>query len=173
MIRNTFVRVKTILFCKRKFLLLAIIWFLGLVSGKHYSQQASNTYLLLMRTASDFRLSIVGLAASVFLPFIISALAVYFAKPAVIYVLAYLYALSFSYTGCCLRMLFLNAGWLIQFMLLFSHCISIPFYCWFSMRYINGRKPTFIRDLWIGIAVTSVVGAIDILVISPFLTALI
>ena len=173
MVRSTFARVRSFLFCKRSFLLLAFIWFLGLMSGVHYSQQASNTYLLLMRAASGFRLSIIGLAISVLLPLIISATAVYFSKPAVIYALTYLYALSFSYTGCCLRMLYASAGWLIQFMLLFSHCITIPFYCWFSMRYINGRKPTFIRDLWIGIAVTSVVGAIDILVISPFLTALI
>ena len=173
MIRSTFARVRAFLFCKRALLLLAFIWFLGLMSGRHYSQQASNTYLLLMRASSEFRLSIIGLAVSVLLPFIISAVAVYFSKPAVIYVLTYLYALLFSYTGCCLRMLFSNAGWLIQFMLLFSHCITIPFYCWFSMRYINGRKPTFIRDLWIGIAVISVVGIIDILVISPFLAALI
>ena len=173
MIRSTFARVRAFLFCKRDLLLLAFIWFLGLMSGRHYYQQASNTYLLLMRASSEFRLSIIGLAVSVLLPFIISAVAVYFSKPAVIYVLAYLYALLFSYAGCCLRMLFSNAGWLIQFMLLFSHCITIPFYCWFSMRYINGRKPTFIRDLWIGIAVISVVGTIDILVISPFLAALI
>lgn len=173
MIRGTFIRVRDFLFCKRRFLLLAFIWFLGLTSGRYYAEHASATYLLLMRAAPQYRLSIIGLAVSVLLPFLISVGAVYFSQPIVLYILAYLYSLLFSFACCCLRIIFADAGWLIQFMLLFSHCMAIPFYCWFTLRYLNGKGTTFIRDSLIVVVAIFIAGTFDLLVISPFLAALI
>ena len=153
--------------------MLAFVWFLGLESGRLYAAQTSNTYLLLMRVAAMTRPSIIGLAVSVLLPFLITIGSVYFARPSIIYILAFLWAELFGYSSACLQLMFGSAGWLIRFLLLFTQCFTAPLLCWLMIRYIGGIKPSFLRDSLIAVSIALTIGTIDYFIISPFLTALI
>ena len=153
--------------------MLAFVWFLGLESGRLYATQTSNTYLLLMRVAAMTRPSIIGLAVSVLLPFLITIGSVYFARPSIIYILAFLWAELFGYSSACLQLMFGSAGWLIRFLLLFTQCFTAPLLCWLMIRYIGGIKPSFLRDSLIAVSIALTIGTIDYFIISPFLTALI
>ena len=153
--------------------MLAFVWFLGLESGRFYAAQSNNTYLLLMRVAAMTRPSIIGLAVSVLLPFLITIGSVYFARPSIIYILAFLWAELFGYSSACLQLMFGSAGWLIRFLLLFTQCFTAPLLCWLMIRYIGGIKHSFLRDSLIAVSIALTIGTIDYFIISPFLTALI
>ena len=64
------------LVCKKSLLLLACAWFCGLISGVFCSVSARDSVSALMPAALSGRLSIVSLLSAVFLPFLITALAV-------------------------------------------------------------------------------------------------
>lgn len=173
MFHSFVIRLRSMIFCKRRFLLLAFVWFLGLESGKFYAGQASNTYLLLMRAAALCRPSIIGLAVSVLVPLLITIGSVYFSRPSVIYVLAFLWAALFGYSSACLRLVFGSADWLIRILFLFSHCFSAPLLCWLMIRNIYGIRPSFLKESLIVILIALTIGSVDYFVISPFLAALI
>ena len=161
------------IFCKRAFFLLAFVWFLGLESGRFYAAQSNNTYLLLMRVAAMTRPSIIGLAVSVLLPFLITIGSVYFARPSIIYILAFLWAELFGYSSACLQLMFGSAGWLIRLLLFFTDGWAILLLLWIWLRWIGGGARQAIREITFCGILCSVVWIIDYFVVSPFLGMLI
>ena len=148
-------------------------WICGLLLGIHYASRADDTYFLLMHTAATARVSITGLLAAVFLPFLFSAFAVYILRPELLLAVCFLKAASFSCCSFGLMHAFGSAGWLVRFLLQFSDCFMIPVLLWFSVRHIvKSVKPVW-RDFLICSLWMLIVGAFDYCIVSPFLVGLI
>ena len=172
MIQSALFKVYNAFFCKRKFLCLAFLWFLGLCSGKYYAVQTGSTFLLLMRTAVESRPSIVGQLISVLLPLLLLVLSVYFLQPIAYYFLAFIQSLSLGYICCCIQRIFGSASWLVCLLFLFSSFVSVPFYCWFLIRHISGKQASYFRDSLVVLGAVLIACIADYFIISPFLTAL-
>lgn len=152
---------------------LAFCWCSGLMLGLHYAYRADSTYFLLMRMAASCRVSIVGLLTAVFLPFLLSALAVYISRPELLLPVCFLKAFSFSCSAAAVSAAFGSAGWLIRFLLNFSECCTLPLLCLFWIRHISGVKRPAGRDFLICCIAVLTIGALDYLLISPYLVDLI
>ena len=150
---------------------LAIVWVIGLALGAVLSMQAGDRYFLLMRWAADRQVSIVGFLASAFLPFMLSALAVYISKPILLYGICFADAFLLSLCGCVAMTAFGSAGWLVRLLLQFSDCCMAPILFWFSIRCISGSS--FWKDFSLCAVISALVGSIDYCFVSPFLVMLI
>ena len=154
-------------------ILLVCCWICGLLLGIHYASQADDTYFLLMHTATITRVSITGLLAAVFLPFLFSAFAVYILRPELLLVICFLKAASFSCCSFGLMRAFESAGWLVRLLFQFSDYCMIPVLLWFSVRHIVVQKNPLWKDLLICGSWMLVVGVLDYCIVSPFLVGLI
>lgn len=160
-------------FGNMRLIVLACCWITGLLLGIQYATQADDTYFLLMRSAASCRVSITGLLAAVFLPFLFSAFAVYISRPEFLLVICFLKAASFSCCAFALMHAFGSAGWLVRFLLQFSDCCMVPVLVWFSVRHIAKPEKSVWNDFLICSLWMLIVGAFDYCVVSPFLVGLI
>lgn len=154
-------------------ILLICCWICGLLLGIHYASQADDTYFLLMHTACASRVSITGLLAAVFLPFLFSAFAVYISHPELLLAICFLKAASFSCSSYGLMLVFENAGWLVRLLFQFSDYCMMPILLWFSARHIARQEKLLWQDLLICGLWMLIVGALDYCIVSPFLVGLI
>ncbi len=149
---------------------LVFFWFAGLLSGCCFAAYSGESFFLLMRTAATVRVSIVGMFAVSFLPFLLSAYAVYCGRPQLMLPLCYCKALMFSWCAFGIQCAFGTAGWLMR-LLQFSDLLTVPVFCWFCLRHIN-RSGTFRRDFITCTALYLLAGSLDYCVVSPFLVML-
>ena len=147
--------------------LLATCWLFGTLLGFSSALLAKNALASLMRGFIFGSVSIVGVLAVSVLPIILSAFAVYLSETWLLYGLGFIKAFCFCFcaTGLCLLM---GAGsWLMQLLLLFSDCLTIPalyfyHYCILS-RPLNRARLSFVCLL-----VCCCVGMVDYCIIAPF-----
>lgn len=158
---------------ERPVIILSLSWLAGLIAGIFCAVHADEPYFALMRMAAGSRVSIVGLVASVLLPFLIAAFAVYISTPQLLYPLCFAKALLFSFGACGVYIAFGSAGWLAQFLLQFSDCLLLPVFCWFCIRHISGKGQALAKELAMCAAAVGLIGSIDYCVVSPFLAMLI
>ena len=157
---------------KRNIVYLAFIWIFGLIFGVNLSFAAGPDFLSLMRGASGCSVSIVGLAFSVFLPFLLSAFAVYWNRPRFLYIISFVKAWSFTFAAYGICQAFGSAGWLVRFLVQFSDiCLLCPL-CWFLLRHIHSGSQLWRRDLEFCTLAAAAVCSIDYCVVSPFVVAL-
>lgn len=152
---------------------LAVVWILGLVFGSVLVTVSDDSYFLLMCEAANCPVSITGLIASVFLPFLISAFAVFIGKPKLIFVICFCQAAGFSFAAAAALAAFGSAGWLIGSLLLFSDICFNPVLCWFWIRQISANRNSFPADAFVCTAFAALIGSVDLCVVSPFLAMLI
>ena len=169
---NRFRPFLSFLFCNRAPISLAILLLCGLLSGTALAVSAGNSYYSLMRMAASSPVSIAGLFASVFLPFLFSAFAVYLGKPKLIYFICFIKAALFSFGSFTALTAFASAGWLVRFLLQFSDIVMLPAFCWFSLRCITDTG-LFKRDFSICLFLFLLIGSLDYCMVSPFLAMLI
>lgn len=148
--------------------MLGIAWCLGLVFGVLASASAGHILIPIMRGVVTAPVSIIGLLIGVYLPFLLSVLAVRFCRPG-IYVLAISKGFCFSFTGFSVWLAFGNAAWLISALLLFSEWMLLPVLYLFWLRHISGEK----YPVWLDFLICSVIAAgvigLDCAYISPLL----
>ena len=156
----------------RAVVLLTIIWLFGLLLGAIIAVASGDTFFLLMRTAASSRVSIVGLIACSYLPFLFSAYAVYIGKFQLLYLCCFFKALLFALCACASLFAYDSAGWLVRILLQFSDILLLPVLCWFAIRQISGLN-TLKRDFSLCTACFVVAGSLDYCVVSPFLVLLI
>lgn len=126
--------------CKASRWLLAFFWVSGFLLGCCYFQKNEQIFLPLMRAVQLDRVSIVGIAVSVFLPFLFSAFAVYIQKPILLYGICFFKAFIVAFAGFGLTVSFAHQGWLVRSVLLASDFCMIPILFWFWLRYIQGSS---------------------------------
>jgi hypothetical protein len=152
--------------------LLVVAWGGGCLLGILCGMNAGDTYFSLMRGAVRCSVSIVGLAFSVYLPFLLSAFAVYWNRPSLMYIVCVLKAWSFTLAAYGILNAFGSAGWLVRFLVQFSDILLLCPLCWFFLRHIRGNSAQWKRDLWICSAAAAAVCSIDYCVVSRFLVML-
>ncbi len=160
-------------FLRRKRVQLWLVWLLGLSLGTVLAAYADPSCFSLMRSAASCRMSIVGLVASVLLPFLFSAYAVTISRPELVLGICACKAFSFAYCGQIARMAYGTAGWLVQPLLQFTAICTLPVFCGFCLRHIAGGKATARRDLGLCLGLAVLIAGVDYFVVSPFLAGLI
>ena len=155
-------------------LLLAFSMTIGLISGVFLALNDIPFSVSVMRTAVLIRVSIVGILSVQFLPFLLSAFAVYTFGRFWIIPICSLKAFSFGYTAAMVSQAFGDAGWLARWLLLNSSCMSLPLLIWFGIRHLDGKhQSSLFWDFGLCAALVLWIGSLDYRVISPFLVNLI
>lgn len=152
--------------------LLALSFVLGLVLGALLFLSAENDSTSLMRMAKNGPVSIVGLLSVSFLPFLISAFAVYVSQPWLLPVIALCKGASFSLVSLGVTAAYGSAGWLMRLLLMFSDLCALPLLLFFWLRYISGERRFTAWSACRYLAALLTVGSIDYCLISPFLAGL-
>lgn len=153
--------------------LFCIAWLAGIVCGGIIATQVSEPYLLMMRGVTTSPVSITGLLAALFLPFLFIAFSVYISRPRLIYLVCFFKACSFMIIGFSVMRAYGSAGWLVRLLFQFTDGGMMAMLCWFACRHLDGSK----TGLWVDTAICAVcaicLGCIDYCYVSPFLALLI
>ena len=145
------------------------IWLAGLVLGTISAAAAGNQYLLLMRMAPGAHVSIVGLLATVLLPFLLTAYAVLKNRRWMLYAVCFVKVFAFGFCGYGITAAYGSAGWLIRSLLQFSDIFTVPILCWYSLRNLNGGRLEGKWEFWICVGLDLLICSLDFCYISPFL----
>ncbi len=144
----------------------------GLLLGFFWTAHADPSFAALMRRASNAPVSIFGLLAATFFPFLLSAIAVYFSKSWLLYPICFFKAFCFGTCATAVAQAFGSAGWLVQPMLLFSDCCTLPLLCLFWLRHVSGQRRLPGAEFLLVASLLLLIGCIDYRLVSPFLAEL-
>lgn len=153
--------------------ILAFVWICGLVSGAFISLSADEFLASTMHALIRSDMSISGLLAALFLPFLISFFAVYLSQNWLLLIVAFFKAFLFAYTGAGLILSFDAAGWLLCLLLLFGDVLTLPalWLLWLRCLHSSGRSA------WCSsipsVIVAGFAGIFEYCVVAPFLASLI
>ena len=153
--------------------ILALFTFLGAVLGVAVSYSSEPYFFLMMRKAASSHVSIFGLMLSAMIPFLITAAAYCFSKPFLLLPISFFKAFTYTLAMCTVRIAFLQAGWLMCMLLLFSDTANIVVLYWYWIRNIHGFRNSALTEMLCCIAVTLIVAVIDYIWLFPLLKALI
>lgn len=115
------------------------------------------------------RVTIVGLAAVSFLPFLISAFAVSFRRFRLLPLIAFFKALLFSYVSLGIMAAYGDGGWLSCLLLMFTDVLSLPVLLLYWLR--QSRETTQSQDL-LFLSLLVLIGSMDYFIISPIAASL-
>ena len=149
-------------------MILAFLWGIGFVCGCTCAA-STDIFVSLMRACCVAGVSIVGLFFVPFLPFLISAAAVYYSAPLIVYLTGLWKSFLFGFCICAVWFCFSGGGWLVSLLLLFTDVLTVPTLFWFQCHaVINPGKTTFkcgiLAILWF-----AAVSAVDYFWIVPLL----
>lgn len=157
--------------CRKSWSFLALSCFLGAVAGVVVADAVGSHYFLLMRMAVGCHVSIVGLAVSVWIPFLVSVFFIVHSKPWLACLICVLYITDFVVTGYALAVSFARAGWLVKCMMQFSDVCLIPALLYLCVKRMQGKQ---CKHTVIYLSVFAIViGMIQYSLISPFMVNLI
>ena len=149
--------------------LFAFVWISGLSLGTVFAAVASNHYFLMMHRAPSCPVTIVGLAATVLLPFLFTAFAVYKNRHWMLFVICFTKAFIFAHSGFGIHAAYGSAGWLIRPLFQFSDLLTVPVLCWYSLQNLTKTASWRKREFWICLGIDILVCCLDLWYISPFL----
>ena len=152
-------------------IILAFVFSVGILAGAFIAQLTDTSYFLMMRTASDYRVSIVALLPSAALPLLFSAFAVYISQTWLLIPIAFLKAFLFGFLSFGLITLNPDSGWLLRFLVMFTDCLSIPVLFWFWIRCYDAKN-FFTTTIIAAFLLITGISLLDYQYISPFLVNL-
>ena len=148
--------------------ILSFLWSFGLFSGVSVAACADNP-VSLMRACCTAGVSIVGLFFVPFLPFLISAAAVYCSAPLFVYLTGFCKSFLLGFCVCTVYSGFPGGGWLVSLLLLFTDVLTVTMLIWFQCCAVsNPCRGTFKRGI-LTFAWFAVVSAVDYFWIAPLL----
>lgn len=127
----------------------------------------------LMRSILYGSVSIMRLVFLLFLPFLLSALAVFCFGPRSIYPVAFGKGLLFSFVSMGVFSCFGSGGWLVWMFLCFSEIVTVPLLYWFWLRLLGGNHVAGLKESLLLLAPVFLIGSIDHCLITPFFADLI
>ncbi len=151
---------------------LAFCWCTGLFLGCYLPQYLDHSYFSLMHKAVNRSVSIVGLFA-VLVPFLISAIAVYFSQTWLIFPICFFKSFSFAFIAACVTIAFSSSGWLVRSLLLFTDILSAPVVLGYWLRLVKTPANKAFQDSAVCAAICAIFCSLDYFVVSPFLAGLI
>ena len=143
-------------------------WILGLCIGFVYSLHISADSLSFFHLIPYNRASLMSLLLIIILPFVISAILIYYSKPFFLFFIVLFKAFCFSFCSCSIIITFGWAGWLIRWLLLFSDSCSVVLWLWFLFRYSVNTTSCISTDLFLCITASVSVGCFDSCILAPF-----
>lgn len=153
---------------KWEIVFLAFCFSMGLVFGtlSFYRADLSSS---LMHGAISGSVSIVHLLSVILLPFLLSALAVFFSKPKLIFAIAFLKAFNFAFISAGVFAAFGCGGWLVRWLLMFSDCLTMPLLWLYWLRNAFGCRAFRIWEVGTTAAAYCLIGCLDYYFIMPLL----
>lgn len=152
---------------------LALSWCIGLLTGAVLFRCAGTSLPSLMRLAVSGQVSIISLFSSILLPFLFSAIAVYFSAPWLLAVVCFFRTCLFSFISCGLLAAYGGAGWLVQLLFMFSEPAGLVILYWYCLRHMTSRRGFSLRETALVFTVITVLGSVEYCFISPFLAGVI
>ena len=155
-------------FCRNSVWILAFCWISSICLGLYIGSVFDPDVYSLMRMASGFHVSIVGLVLNLLLPIVLSAAAVSYLSPRSLLLLVFGKGLCH---GICMYMTlaeFSSAGWLQCRLLMFSeYCLLVPlFILW--IHQLDGSSNRLKRDITNCLVAAAVAAVADYFIVSPF-----
>ena len=147
-----------------------VVWALGLALGCILAPpptEGATQTLVVMKLGWIPRLILVSA------PLALAAFAVYIGEVRLIFLVAFLKALQFSYCGSFLYGMYGSAGWLVRLLCQFADVVAMPAFCWFCIGHISENRKLQKRGLALSAAWIAASAAVDHFVIVPFLANLI
>lgn len=155
--------------CAARKILLGASWVLGMLIPVCIFSQIDASFPSLMRRAVVGQVSIVSLLASILLPYLLSAFAVYISKPLLLLPIAFIRGFTLILVLMTVSEAFGSAGWLIRGLFLFSDVAFMPFLYLFWHRNISVVSN---NSGWVCCGAAVLIGCLDYYYISPFLLGL-
>ena len=149
---------------------LACSWILGLISGLWAVRFVDFDLPGLEDSFHSYTLF--GVISVALLPVLISTMVVFVERSWLLLPFSFLKAFSFAYVGSLVTGGYGSAGWLIQSLLMFSDCLSLPFLWWFWCRLLKSAQQITFSTIFHITLVAFSIGVLDFKVISPFLSLL-
>lgn len=145
---------------------LTIVWVSGILIGAMLANKTSAQ--LSGYTLFPERTTFLGLLISAILPLVISAIVIKIRAPILILPIAFIKSFSYSYTGFLLYSFYGDAGWLAEWLCLFSDPIVIVSCLWFWLKNISAKSIFVNKDLLICSFISFGALCIDYFIVSPF-----
>ena len=157
--------------CKCTLTALACSWLFGSCFGL-WAAKSTVMDLSALNAALQNEASVSIFAVMLF-PFVVSILLVYMRQSWLLTVIALFKSFSFVYVSRILMKDFGSAGWLVQLLIMFSDCASLPllWWLWCRLLYLKKRETLFSLSIPPVLAAISI-GIMDDRFISPILSAL-
>lgn len=155
--------------CRR---LLIASWCVGLFWGV-LCPGVSEIHTSWMRACLDSRVTIVGLLLVPLSPLLISAVAVYLSCPYLLCPLCFCKAFTFGLCAFAVASAYGSAGWLVQFLFMFTDCLTLPALCWFWIRHADGNKGSLRKDILCCTIWFLAIGIVDYRAVLPLLKEII
>ena len=146
--------------------ILAFLWTAGLVLG-HIVGRGNDTFLSLMRTVPDSRVTIVGFLTAYFLPFLVSIAAVFSKTTVSIYGCTLIRGSFSGALMACLYRFYGSAAWLVSSFLLANWAVSIML-LWLYSQDPNRSGEIKRKQITACAGVLIMIAALDYLFIAPF-----
>lgn len=151
---------------------LAFFWCISSSAGFWIAFSTSDIVVSLMCAVVNCRVSIFGLVMMVFFPLLLSAAAVYFSVPDVLFPVIFVEGVSLGYCLAGMMLTFGSAGWLICFLLTFSESLMLIPQLWLWIQCFSCEKSAVFRSLKFCYLAAIAVCTVDYLYISPFILRL-
>jgi len=154
--------------CNRRMLLLAFFWCFGVFSGVWCVFRQGFLSSSVMRGCLYGYVSIVCLLSTLFLPFLLSAFAVFLSGQWLIFPIALYRGFSFSFVFPGFAQCFGCAGQWIWALLCFSDLVSLPLLFWYWLWCLREERRGFAAVSLLVFALLLLIGSADHCLVSPF-----
>ena len=151
---------------------LASVWCLSFLIGVFLAYHTRDIVSPMMYMAPRCHISILCLGLIVLVPLAISAAAIVFSVPAIIYFIVFLDCVSAGYCIASGVFAFGTAGWLVLVLLMFSQGSLMTPKIWFYTQCLTHKRYALYRFNYI-LALATIVCLIDYFIISRFLSSLV
>ena len=147
---------------------LTSIWLGGLFMGGFAAFTAVDALQVLFPPTLSAGIFPIFALMSVFLPFLLSALAVYFSVPWLLAVICGVKAFCFGFCGFGLCVVYGSCSWLLHLIFMFTDFCSLPFLYFYWLRFLRrDSRPSWATNVCFG-SVLFMICTIDRCIISPF-----
>ena len=149
---------------------LACSWILGLIFGLWAVRYAD--FHFPVTEDSVYHYTPISIVTVAFLPVLMSVLAAYADKTWLLPAIGFWKAFSFAYVSYLMTSAYGSAGWLIQLLVMFSDCVSLPFLWWFLCLLLRSSQKISFSSVFPIILGAIALGVLDFKMVSPFWSTL-
>ena len=147
---------------------LAFSCVIGFLVGFFIFRKTEPLPFLLMRSTLNFAVSIVGSLFCILLPFLISAFAVTFGIPWLIYLLCFWEAFLYFYVSLVFIVGYQPFGFTVRCFLLFGNLISFPCLYFYWINYLSKNQHSISWEKIIFLLVGILIGLVDYYLAASF-----